>query len=219
MSSTDIQVRERAAFAGLEQAANLPEGSITLTGLNLPQGLSHDQWVSIVRGLSQVQRWTVWAVGDAMLWGVAEFGEDAVANTVDGPADRYNVMSRLTGLHPDTLRNYMSLCARIAKSRRRVELSPLTHEPVAKLTPDEQTYWLEQAVSFGWTRAELRARISGKGNDQRVPQDSIEVRAMFYPEHIKYAARKMMSSAHLTDQGVLVPVDVWEDFVSSWGDQ
>lgn len=217
MSGTDIQVRERAAFAGLEQAANLPEGSITLTGLNLPQGLSHDQWVSIVRGLSQVQRWTVWAVGDAMLWGVTEFGEEAVANVVDGPADRYNVMARLTGLHPDTLRNYMSLCARIAKSRRRVELSPLTHEPVAKLTPDEQTYWLEQAVQNGWSREQLREAINGpKPRTEHEPATDTPTALPRITEHVT----RMIEQAREDYGGVFIPTETWELFVQAWnGDE
>ena len=213
--TTALAKRERAVFSGLESAANLPAGSISLVGLNLPASVDYDAWQTIMRGLGHVNRWTVWALGDALNFGIDTFGEEAVAAAVEGPADRYNMLSRLTGLHPDTLRNYASLAARIARSRRRVELPPLTHEPVAKLEPAEQESWLERAVEEGWTREELRAAINGPRNGGSGGGLGRRDAVMVFAEQVEYTARRVLSQARKVEDGYLVPAHIWEPFAAA----
>lgn len=215
---SEIATRENSVFAGLEQAANLPDGSLSLVGLDLEgHQLSFEQWESIGRGLGHVHRWSAFALGDWLLWGVGSFGDDAYAATEGATPDRYDVAARVTGLAADTLRNYMSLSARIAKSRRRVELPALTHEPVGKLSPDEQNEWLQKAVDNAWTREDLRAAINGPrqstggGGGALGRRDRIMVAA----EHVAWCAHKAAELAEPYEDGYLIPSHVWEPLVAA----
>lgn len=213
--STDVSVREQAAFADLESAANLPSGSISLVGLDLPDTVTYDEWQATMHGLGHVHRWSIWALADALNFGFEQFGEDAVAAVIDGPADRYNVAARLTGLHPDTLRNYASLGARIARSRRRVELPALTHEPVAKLDPTEQSRYLQMAVDENMTREELRVAINGARNGSGGGGLGRRDRIMVSAEHVAHCARKAVEVAERVDDDYLVPGRIWEELVAA----
>lgn len=213
--STDVSVREQSAFADLESAANLPSGSISLVGLDLPAETTWDEWTNILRGVGHVHRWSVWAVGDAANFGIEQFGEQAYA-AFEGPADRYDVVGRLLGLHPDTVRNYASLAARIARSRRRVELPALTHEPVAKLDPKEQESFLQAAVDNAWTREELRLAVNGPRNGNGAGGGlSKRDRIMVSSEHVAHCARKAVEAAERDDDVYLVPVRVWDELVAA----
>lgn len=214
--STDVSVREQAAFADLESAANLPSGSISLVGLELTGAMEYDEWVRILTGLGHVHRWTAFAIGDALVFGFDVFGEDAAAATEGTTFDRYDVAARVTGLHPSTLQNYMSLSARIAKSRRRVELPPSVHEPVAHLEPSAQAEWLQKAVDFSWTRAELRAAIKGEVAPNGAGGGlSKRDRIMVSSEHVAHCARKAVEAAERDDDVYLVPVRVWDELVAA----
>jgi len=213
---TDLVPHEQTVLGGLEIAANLPAKSISLVGLDLDgTELTFNEWEGIGRGLGHAHRWTAFALGDWLLWGVDVFGEERVASSVDGPVDRYNVASRITGLHPDTLRNYMSLSARVARSRRRVELPALTHEPVGKLPPDQQEYWLQLAVDNAWTREELRAAINGPKTTGPGGAMGKRDKAMVFMEQVEYQARRVIEAAEETEDGVLVPAHVWGSFVAA----
>ncbi|MGW0651777.1 LmbU family transcriptional regulator, partial [Streptomyces umbrinus] len=73
-----------------------------------------------------------------------------------------------TSLDYQTLRNYAWVAGKVARSRRRPELSFQHHQEVAALPPDEQDYWLGRAVEGSWSRAELRRRLR-LGTDGGVP--------------------------------------------------
>ena len=214
MTSTNLARRERHAFADLEQASHLPEGSISLVGLVLPETLTYDEWTETLRGLGHVHRWSVWAIGDACNFGIDMFGDQAYA-AFEGPADRYDVVSRLLGLHPDTVRNYASLAARVSRSRRRVELPALTHEPVAKLEPVEQERFLQLAVDENMTREELRAAINGPRNGGGVGGLGHRDAVMVFAEQVEYTARRVLSQARKVEDGYLVPAHIWEPFAAA----
>lgn len=190
-----------AVFRRLEDAANLPTGCVNLLGIELTDPeLPFDRWVALGQGLGNVHRWTQWALGDWLNFGEALYGEQAYA-ALDGPhADRYNIAHRSTGLAPGTLMNYASTCTRVARSRRRPELSFDAHTAVAKLEADEQTAWLQKAVDKGWGRDELRAEIkSAKGLTAGGGGDGLD--RLTSVEQIEYAARQVYQQAQPNGDG------------------
>jgi len=156
----EIARREHDLFASLEEAVRLPHRSVHLLGLRLSDTrMTFEEWQGIGRILGVGRRWFAFALGDWLNFGEAIFGEDA-AQAVEGfPADRYDIAHRITGLEEGTLRNYSSVCGRVALDRRRVELDFGHHEAVAALEPDEQAHWLQRAVDEAMPRDELRRSI------------------------------------------------------------
>ena len=70
-----------------------------------------------------------------------------------------------TGLSYESLRNIVSVCTRVELSRRRDNLTFSHHEAVARLSPPEQSRWLDKAAEQGLTskgpRAAVRAAAQG----------------------------------------------------------
>lgn len=140
------ELAERTAGLGtlalLEQA-----GQITETALTLPEETTLEQWEAIGRYLGEIHSRARFYIGDWL-----NFGEGLYE-------DRYAQAMEATGLGYDTVRNYASICHRVARSRRRKELRFGHHEAVAKLSPAQQRRWLAAAVGGGWTRDRLREEI------------------------------------------------------------
>jgi len=59
----------------------------------------------------------------------------------------------------ETLRKYEWVSNQVKSVLRRTDLSFSHHEVIADLTPDKQTYWLEQAAAQKWSVAVLHQRI------------------------------------------------------------
>ena len=135
--------------AGLGVLAQLEKaGALTETSLTLPAGTSFDRWEAVLGACGHVKHVTCWLIGDALLFGEAAYGE------------RYAQAVEITGLSPDTLANYASVCRRVPHAHRRGR--PLTfghHAEVAALEPKEQKQWLDKALANDWTRAQLRVQM------------------------------------------------------------
>lgn len=183
--STDLVVRDgaQALQLALELGATLEPTGLTLSG---PE-LTYENWEQLGRAIDIFGNAWQWWVGDWLNFGEALFGEDS-AQAVDGdPQSRYDVAHRVTSLEVGSLMNIRSVCAKVAKSRRRGELRYSHHVVVASLEPDEQTEWLQRAITNGWTRDELRSELKaaldppadpapepGAGGDNKTPSERIE---------------------------------------------
>lgn len=158
----ELARRQMDLFSGIETAGGLPKGSVRLLGLELGHHeMTFPEWESLGRIIGTARRWSAFALGDWLNFGEGLFGEEA-AQAVEGhPADRYDVAHRVTGLEQGTLRNYASVCGRVALSRRRVELDFGHHDAVSALENDKQDYWLQRAIDESMTREDLRRAIRG----------------------------------------------------------
>lgn len=168
------------------------------TGMELTNpDLTYDDWENIGRCIGFVGNAWQWWVGDWINFGDKLFGEEAAA-AIDDRATRYDVARRVTGGIPvGTLTNIASICARIAKSRRRPELTIYQHEPVAALEPDDQTMWLTKAVDEQWSRDDLRAALreaAGDGKKTADPPPS-PPGGISISEQIEHAARLVWAQA------------------------
>lgn len=200
----------------IETAFGLPAGAVELNGLNLAASdLAYDAWEQMGHYLGAFNRWSRFALGDWLNWGAERFAGDGdiwAQATEATPSERYDVARRVTGLKVETLRNYASVCARVARPVRRVELGFSEHDAVAALDEAEQIEWLAKAVEEGWAREELRAAIREAKNptpeddDGQVVQDPAEVSS---GERAFEVLQLIVSQSQITsDGGLLVPPEI-----------
>jgi hypothetical protein len=119
-------------------------------GLELSASMSFDEWAGVGYRIARIHSGTAWALGDWLLFGEQRFGE------------RYRSALEATGLGYQTLRNYAWVARCFAPSRRRELLSFQHHAEVASLPAVEQDLWLHRAEAQGWSRNELRRRVSAR---------------------------------------------------------
>lgn len=152
-TSTELEVRgegERLE-AGFMPLAVLEEGGIiTRVSLRLDDpDFPYEKWRELGRAFGAVKRTTSFLIGDWLNFGDRVYGDLT-----------YNDASELTGLTPETLMNYASVCRKVARRRRREALSFAHHQAVASMEPQEQIEWLTRAEEQGWFRADLRREIA-----------------------------------------------------------
>jgi len=153
---TDERLPELASKVLAGSASLIEElekiGVVSQTSFVLTSEISFDQYEAVLSMLGalhaygkQLQEQSCWLIGDALSYGEKVYGET------------YAQASLATGLAPQTLANYNSVCSRIPRSQRRPKLAFSTHAEVAYLEPKERATWLKRAVDNGWKRSDLRA--------------------------------------------------------------
>lgn len=171
---------------GLELLAALEAtGAATPVSLDLPEDLTFRRYEAVGVALGRAHRNVAWKIGD---W--INFGEHRYKH-------KYAQAVELTNLRYETLMNYASIARRVPRERRRVELPFSAHAEVTKLSPQEQTAWLERAVQNEWKREELRAHIR--------PQENLTpaLGEVVLPD-LEEAARALVASAKLYGSDYLV---------------
>ncbi len=119
----------------------------TATGLNLPGGLSYDEWAQVGHVLSRMERAVQWWVGDWLIYGEHSYGE------------KFAQAASETGLKPSTLNSYQWVAGRVDNVRRRTSLSFGHHEAVAALPPSEQERWLDVAEAREMSVHDMRREM------------------------------------------------------------
>lgn len=207
-----------ATQLAFDLGARLESTGLELTNLDL----TYEEWENIGRCIGFVGNAWQWWVGDWINFGDKLFGEDA-AQAIDDRQTRYDVARRITGGIPqNTLSNIASICSRVAKSRRRPELTFYQHEPVAALDPEEQTQWLDRAIAEQWSREDLRSAIRDAGapadppsNDPPAAPGGVSV-----SERIEQAARMVWSQAQRASDktGFFVPPEPMRQLGAALGE-
>jgi hypothetical protein len=116
----------------------------TKVGLQIPAGLTFDDWERAGRQLSGILDSSSWWLGDWLV-----FGKDHYT-------DLYQRGIRAAGLQYQTLRNYAWVARRFELHRRRPTLSFQHHAELASLPVDEQDAWLDRVERQRWTTKQLR---------------------------------------------------------------
>jgi hypothetical protein len=104
-----------------------------------------DEWIGPFQFALWCQRASPWWIGDMLLAGDAQFGEDfsqACEGLISG----------------DQLQRYESIARRVPPSNRRHNLSWSAHAAVARLSYSDQKRMLLEAERRGWTSEELRKK-------------------------------------------------------------
>ncbi|MFF8265033.1 LmbU family transcriptional regulator [Streptomyces virginiae] len=134
----------------------------TKVGLQMPAGMSFDDWEKAGRQLSGIVDSSSWWLGDWLVYGKDHY------------TDRYQRGIRAAGLQYQTLRNYAWVSRRFDFTRRRGSLSFQHHAELASLPHDEQEAWLDRAEQRRWTTKQLRGAIRAARESQdrvRVPAE------------------------------------------------
>lgn len=131
-----------------------PPGEFTATGYYLRPGLSFDEWQAAGLSLRTMYRSTLLYLGDWLLYGEANYGEDW-SQAVDGYDER-------------TLANAMSVCRRFPPSQRRVsEHLAFGHYQALTSLPDAAAGpLLETADAEQWSVAKVRREAAAARNGE-----------------------------------------------------
>ncbi|GLF99162.1 LmbU family transcriptional regulator [Streptomyces yaizuensis] len=119
----------------------------TKTGLQIPAGLTFDDWERAGRQLSGILNSSSWWLGDWLVYGKDHY------------TDRYQRGIRAAGLQYQTLRNYAWVSRRFQLHRRRPALSFQHHAELASLPVGDQEMWLDRAERLKWTTKQLRSAM------------------------------------------------------------
>lgn len=133
-------------------AFGLPGVEWTATELRIGVELSFEDWERLVVGLFRGERAIQFAIGDALVYGEALFGEPFAQ--IEATLERQGLRRA-----PESLRKYMWVAERVAPSRRRDDVSFTAHLLVARLSPEQQTEFLERTASKGLSTRELREQV------------------------------------------------------------
>lgn len=119
-----------------------------MTGLIVTDpDLSYDSLEGIVSAGAILHSAAKFWIGDALNFSEQAYGE------------RYAQMEAATRMDHHSLENIASVCRKVARSRRREELSFSHHGVVARLEPNEQVEWLTAAVENDWSVSEFRDHV------------------------------------------------------------
>ena len=131
-------------------------GAVSVVGLELPEGLSFEEWNGIGETLKGVERSLMWWIGDWLRYGERRYGE-MYSQAIDATEKSYQ-----------TLANAKFVAGKVDVSRRRENLSWGHHAEVAALPEDVADRLLDAAEADGLSRNALRKRVSQVKNTSRL---------------------------------------------------
>jgi hypothetical protein len=171
-----------ALLAALEATGNL-----TPAGLIMPAGTSLERYEAVGSLLHFWGEGWKWAVGDWLIQGTAEHGEE------------FYQVTEVLGISVRSRQQYMRVAEMIPPGpRRRVpQLRWSHHRAVASLEPEEADRWLEQAIEKRWTKGELEDAVK----DRIPPPPPLAFQPTGYVvERVLSAAEQVYASAKVSDQ-------------------
>ena len=129
------------------------ERYVTITALNIPEGLTYDQWADLGRGLNVSRKMVksashMWWIGDWLAYGEHNIGE-AYAAAVES-----------TGYEKNTLYQAKTVSLAIPPKRRREGLTWSHHRAVVSLSEADQDHLLDMAIEDGLTQAQVKKMAS-----------------------------------------------------------
>lgn len=122
-------------------------GTISEVALDLPGGLSADDWKVTGEWLGRAGRAVQWWIGDWLNYGDKVYGKT------------YTDAAEITGYPEKTLRSFAYVARNVELSRRRDDLSWSHHVEVAAMVGADQERWLTAAAANGWSKGKLRSQV------------------------------------------------------------
>jgi hypothetical protein len=150
------------------QVLPIERGERPALSLDLPEGLTFEEWVDVGRRLCIGQQAINWHIGDWWAFGDHRYGERA-KKAAEG----------IFGKEFQTLANLASVSRSFEPSRRRELLSFTHHAEVAGLAskqPEVAEQLLSQAAAEGWSKNDLRREVQAlkASNDPNVGTIAID---------------------------------------------
>lgn len=132
-----------------EVQLSLP-GWMTDNSLELPRGLSYEQWEDVGRGLQKIERGRLWWAGDWLLYGERNFGEKC-----------YQAIEGVTGLSHESIRRAATVCDKFPIGNRFPDVPFGHHMMVAGVQdPPIRDRMLQEAKDRGYSQRELQALVA-----------------------------------------------------------
>ncbi len=165
----------------------LDSGALTLTGLRLDDAdMPFERYEAIGRFLGALGDASKWAIGDWLLFGEKVYGES------------YAQAAAATGRSEGSLLDYLRVAMRVARRRRRDDLTWQHHRLIAALEPTQQRRWLERAARNGWSTRELREQVSADSRSETGPAVLPAPPSVATREELR-AAAEVLDQSHLRD--------------------
>ena len=127
-----------------------PNVSLTSVGLTFTGPLAYEAWLNLVQTLSTLDTAVQFAIGDALVYGEATYGE------------KYSQAMDLTGMAYQTLANCVWVSKHVPVQNRIQGLSWTHHRAVAGLPQDEQVDALQWAIEHSASASSLQQHLSGR---------------------------------------------------------
>lgn len=168
-----MQSKNTDTTAALSVSRTLPDGCVAYrNGLQLPDNLTHEDWVRVGSQVTQLARASMWLIGDWLAYGQSHYhgkpGFERMANDV------YAKVAEDSGFAEGTLRNAKCVCAAVNLSRRHDKLT-FTHaqEIVGRAPAAQLDYWIKRAVGDGLSTRRLREELRKAKSQHRLePNDT-----------------------------------------------
>jgi len=182
---------------GVNETGQPAQVLTTKVGLQLPAGLTFENWESAGRQLSGIVNSTSWWLGDWLVYGKDHY------------SDRYERGVRAAGLQYQTLRNYAWVSRRFPMDRRRAALSFQHHAELASRPVEEQERWLDQAEQQGWSTKQLRRAMRvARGEEARETLQAELTRRLAVPDNrFQWWHKAATQSGVELEQWVLATLD------------
>jgi hypothetical protein len=143
-------------------------GKLGATSLELPDGLSREDWLELVKMLFKSHTSMQWAIGDALVYGDNVFGQQP---TPKSTPDLYQTVAWATGYDVGTLYDIASVSRKVLVSLRNQTLSWSHHRAVRSFDPEKQKYYLNLAVECRLSVTRLRYEIQTQEGTRPWPLD------------------------------------------------
>lgn len=183
-------------------------GALTPLGLRfdkIGKEVSYDRCEALAAFLGSLRDATAWGFGDLLAYVEAVYGENEMHQVAES-----------TGRSPDRCADYLRVSNGVASKQRHPDLSWTHHRHVAKLAPDDQSYWLQQAHDQKWTSHELRENVMASRTPTKEGGGS---GGAVVAVELEKAARALVRAGNPDGNGfILVPVDKWARFCSALGE-
>lgn len=127
-----------------------PNVTLTEIGLTITGEMQYDEWVDLMRTLVRLETAFQFAIGDALIFGEARYGE------------KYSQAMDATGLSYQSLANMVWVAKKVPIGNRKSDLSWTHHRAVASVDQCDQSGLLDMAKTNGMSAVDLHHHVSGK---------------------------------------------------------
>ena len=141
MPTTSLPTRAPVTLVATEAPST---STSTPPGLELPDNLSHEQWLALGRRLAHDLKSSLWRVGDWLAYGQKFYTNGEKKQIENG---LYAKVAGDMDLSEQTLRNAKCVCLKLPMSRRRDKLT-FSHaaEIVGRVPEGMYDYWIDRVI-------------------------------------------------------------------------
>jgi len=132
--------------------------TFTKTTIAIQPETSLEAWMEVFSSIKDFHAASQFWLGDLLLFAEQSYGEE------------YTQVLDETDMEYHVLASYKWVAGKVKDYLRKESLTWSHHKEVAKLEPEEQDYWLNEAVEQGYSVRGLRDAIRDEGQESAFPE-------------------------------------------------